>query len=1587
MEGGRGAVRVPSSPYRSASGMASTLGTGANRFRSASPSRRALAIDMRRIASLLRDPAGALQGTGESMNNSICSSPNSAWEPGDRGAAPTSLGASARAASLSRMVMQNQFTALAERMNTGVSSLQRQCEVDRRRLAQLEKKLEAQLDDRADKHDGRERWAEVQGSVNGLIEETQALARRVDGLDERLWTRTSGSEVSKQRNRELEQQVQALEQQNRLAAAAAEETQKRQATKIRRAEHSLEEVLRRMATMEDEVRQKNATQRDGYIEARVNSLEQTQEALDADIRALQASLEDGLQIRDAGQEGADLQGADIFEAIRKSEMGLSALDRKVSSQVEDLSSSVASLRVKVDGLLSRVGGLAERIETAHEPAIESLRLELSQARQQERREFDTELQTLKNRLQQAQESNEEACGELREALRQSRSEVAALSYRPDIQQDNSWIRNAEERLAGHEQDLYELRERLELVQADASLDGKAALMKPAEDFDDFRRRLEWLEEHGAAAADKSDSSRISQVQNSVCDLVEQVSRLKQQAASSEANATSWQQQVKQIHSLIERRQSEDSASMRITNEVEAKVGALSAQVADMAARMLEVEGNLDFVRENDLPAGQAGTPERATENEAPGQPSALQEKLEAVAEHLEVVDDLSDRIAELERRFSTGPDFHPMGSSSPGPVSEVSFGGEAPLKVAAGPADAVAGQLGELQLRMDAIDLKMKSVQEAAALKQSKPDREAEEKLEALKHELSTLTSRLSAAELQLGSAKEAASEVESLRKEVASKTEAPAELAALRSEFLDKLAECHAAQDQSKRSAATAATDVKEVRDDVVLLSEKVDATLEDLQEGLTAAKQTVEAVMAPIKQELKELRSRLPDADAEASAEQALLEKLEEVERKMSDMQAATSKASAVSSEAPAVKDGLEEKLLELQTAFARIEQAKPDCIDDTVIVNRLDALDKRMNEDLQRKVDKLEKYLEEEIDAIKDRIKEEVAGLGKRLDAALASVRSAQQDTSKQEQDQLMQMEELQRRLLELPEVTVAPADFAELKEQVKQVELKVSSGLGASFVPSSGGTDAAEDTKLRAQVQQQVQEMAAQLSKEVANLAQHQKEIVDTKATVEDLATQLKAHSAPARDVEDLASLRTEFAALADRVASTETNCSATKKDLEALLGPRNKIGISMSSGNESPLAEVCGRLDLLTEQVAELQNRQEDSHTGSASLKGTRKDSVASADGSLNFSLTEQTERPGAPGDSLNFSLTEQTAKGDFSSSEPFGKRPAGPGISLEAAEEDSDLDEILSATDSPLGGVPGQLAAGLAELGSGKDKSADSSRASSTSDGPGGRPRPAPLKTEEEKSLPTVAEETELGEPTPTSKGSTSKASTPGKARPTKSPAALSASASASVDSPMNGSGALDASSSQVSASCNEMSIGMDYSVELSTELDEKCDFVEVVRPVAKRGAGLSNTVGTIEEAAEEEEPVRDRSADEKSVKFEAKSEATSLKSAPDALDALDALMPKGESEAKAKGGDALDSLLSSKPGPPSSTPSSPPGPGNVLSPKAKEAAKEAKKEETKEKDEDEYADASFDGSMSVPESINEEEGSGSDAWGSEEDV
>mmetsp|Transcript_39697 Transcript_39697/g.73705 ORF Transcript_39697/g.73705 Transcript_39697/m.73705 type:complete len:904 (+) Transcript_39697:21-2732(+) len=147
---------------------------------------------------------------------------------------------------------------LAERAaQHAVGSVQRQYDSDRRfverRFQQLEQKVENFCEERSREADARKKWAEVQGSVNGLLEELYSLARRIETMEQRLSTRTSGLDQVRQRSQEIEQQVQALEQSAKLSEAAHDEVQKRQSTKIHRSEHMLEELSRRMAKMEEDM--------------------------------------------------------------------------------------------------------------------------------------------------------------------------------------------------------------------------------------------------------------------------------------------------------------------------------------------------------------------------------------------------------------------------------------------------------------------------------------------------------------------------------------------------------------------------------------------------------------------------------------------------------------------------------------------------------------------------------------------------------------------------------------------------------------------------------------------------------------------------------------------------------------------------------------------------------------------------------------------------------------------------------------------------------------------------------------------------------------------------------------------------------------------------------------------------------------------------------------------------------------------------------------------------------------------------------------------------------------------------------------
>jgi len=386
----------------------------AARMRSASPHfHGALASDMRRLASSFQLDTSTPGGGSTPVK------PSSDQNDRDRGSytnAQTLLGAA-------RLAAQQQLGPLAERVDQMVAHLQGQCEkceADRRRMTQLERRLEARLEERSKEADGRERWAETQGSVSGLIDELQALRLRVDGLDERLYARTSGSDVAKQRSRELEQQVQVVEHQSRLHISAVEDVQRRQVARLKRTESCIEEATRRINAVEEEVRSFQSQCRrsgDPRLETRLGMVEEQLKHADNAIRCLQVQVADG--VKNAPDNSQDL-GGDIHEAVRTSDRERAAFEKRASGQIQDLSASIANMKVKVDGQLHRIGTLADRLETAHEPAVEALRAELNQVRTQDQHRLEGELATLRNLVQETAETSEEAVEGLRETIAEIR---------------------------------------------------------------------------------------------------------------------------------------------------------------------------------------------------------------------------------------------------------------------------------------------------------------------------------------------------------------------------------------------------------------------------------------------------------------------------------------------------------------------------------------------------------------------------------------------------------------------------------------------------------------------------------------------------------------------------------------------------------------------------------------------------------------------------------------------------------------------------------------------------------------------------------------------------------------------------------------------------------------------------------------------------------------------------------------------------------------------------------------------------------------------------------------------------------------
>mmetsp|Transcript_27907 Transcript_27907/g.60580 ORF Transcript_27907/g.60580 Transcript_27907/m.60580 type:complete len:1313 (+) Transcript_27907:3-3941(+) len=610
--------------------------------------------------------------------------------------------------------------------------------------------------------------------------------------------------------------------------------------------------------------------------------------------------------------------------------------------------------------------------------------------------------------------------------------------------------------------------------------------------------------------------------------------------------------------------------------------------------------------------------------------------------------------------------------------------------------------------------------------------------------------------------------------------------------------------------------------------------------------------------------------------------------------------------------------------------------------------------------------------------------------------------------------------------------AGASVSDVDRRLRDAEQKLSSlmaggGGGGSSGPAS--TEPAEDERLRLQVQSQVAELTALVSKELGGLSSHQEELVGMRTTVNALSAKVEACSAAPLEASQASTkdLSEKVDGALQRLKVAEDTTNAIKKDLGL-----QKVGITVGGASGSPMADIESKLELLSEQMAELQSKAWGSRPSKAEF-GSRDASLnlsiteqtpcqggAQGEGSMNFSLTEQMDRLG--GGSLNFSVTQQSTNagegslnfsvtqqnpcdGSLSVSDTFGsgpvKRSVGEmsklepitspansasgersGAEVPASESPQSASERSTSggskpSKSPKGDSSMSSLAGLPALnvrggrqnasnapsgdavdslvGSGKSGKAakvgivlDShgadgadagARAGDALDalegalagaGAGSRPRPSPLKLEEDRGpLASVAEEPqEAGEQSQSRQSSSSGQQRKAVASPPtalESPGAVSSAASTPLGKSTGGLEASCQSNLEVSQSGNEVSVGGDYSVEDSLEL-EKCDHVEVVKgnevsPAGGSGSGSLPIAKKAEEAAPPPPP-----------------------KTPAGGDALDALLPKGAVKSP---------------------------------PKAKSPTKGAKSPAKSSPKADEYGDESFDAvsedDMSVPESIEEE--------------
>jgi len=609
--------------------------------------------------------------------------------------------------------------ALAESVSASVTTLQQQADADRRRMTALERRLDAAAEERTKDTDWRDRLAEVQGSVAGLLDEAQAQARRVDGLEERLWMKSGSSEGAKQRSRELEQRLQALEQQSRHGILSLEEVHKRQSTRLCRAEKASEDMAARFAAVEEAMRCLQHSQQNKMtaLEERLVSMEQQNADAIAEVQSLQVQLAQKSQADSARELPT---AAQIDEALQMLEKSTAAIDKRLCSQVEELSSALASLRVKVDGGHRRLAALAERFEVTQQSASEGFREELLLLREQDKREHETTVSNLRDQLQHVADESTSSIQSLRKAQLEL-GKMSSTAFEAD-----AW-RAIEESVNAHAQELAtlfvdvgELRALTEpLIHAGLTqslIEQLHDVASTSQELSTSKTRLQALEDWKSmhATAAEQESRAQANLATAVSETTSQLSQLSVRVAQTETSSSNMLQSLRVLQEQVAFKDGQDGTSEggSAMAELDAKVEVMSHRVADMVSRVLEVEGALEFARHA----------EQSIISTVPSLKEAWAPDQEEGASSIkpEVLSSILERVAKLELNAGGASETaaETQVQDTP-PRSAVKYQS---LRVAASPGsdaascsapiqlDFLSREVGELHARLRAVELDAQSM-------------------------------------------------------------------------------------------------------------------------------------------------------------------------------------------------------------------------------------------------------------------------------------------------------------------------------------------------------------------------------------------------------------------------------------------------------------------------------------------------------------------------------------------------------------------------------------------------------------------------------------------------------------------------------------------------------------------------------------------------------------------------------------------------------------------------------------------------------------------------------------------------------------